>query len=212
MHITKALKARSHAIRTAILHYNQAAEALSPPRPTLDPKTVLDYVFLAEFDLLRDTRQDVQARPWARPPERLATVTYFKIQCSMEEKCRVEIEAQRLLTAIHEEMQQYTNVIENLNCMDALLAYQIGQLQKEQGIVNNEHQWILAKLQRSEGYKGVLGIGVREGHLGGECNVISLGGKVMEGKVMGPKESGSDDEDNAAEVMDSTIEAFSYFE
>ncbi|KAF8580082.1 hypothetical protein K439DRAFT_1620080 [Ramaria rubella] len=58
MHIAKAMKARSQAIRTAIKRYNEAPTALHPPRPILDPQTVLDYVFLAEFDLLCDARDD----------------------------------------------------------------------------------------------------------------------------------------------------------
>ena len=68
-HIAKALKARSQAIRVAIKKYNEAAQALHPIHPTLDAKSVLDYVFLAEFDLLRDARNDVREQPWARPAE-----------------------------------------------------------------------------------------------------------------------------------------------
>ena len=79
MHISKAMKACSQAIHTAIKCYNDAIEALSPPFPVLNTKVVLDYVFLAEFDLLKDSRQDVRHEPWALPPEYLAAVTYFKI-------------------------------------------------------------------------------------------------------------------------------------
>ncbi|KAF8587248.1 hypothetical protein K439DRAFT_854298 [Ramaria rubella] len=87
-HIARAMKARSQAIRTAIKHYNDAAMARRPARATLDPKDVLDYVFLTEFDLLRDARDDIRNQPWARAPERLASVAYFKIRRSLEEKAR----------------------------------------------------------------------------------------------------------------------------
>jgi len=34
--------------------------------------------FLADFDLLRDARQDISQRPWATPAGRLAMDLYFK--------------------------------------------------------------------------------------------------------------------------------------
>ncbi|EGO30745.1 hypothetical protein SERLADRAFT_432361 [Serpula lacrymans var. lacrymans S7.9] len=54
-HIGKALQARSATIRTALERYNAAAKALSPPRQTLEWKEVVNYTFLSEFNLLRDT-------------------------------------------------------------------------------------------------------------------------------------------------------------
>ena len=53
--IDNALCALSAAICTAIKSYNDAALQLPVPRPVLDVKTVLDYMFLAEFDLLCDS-------------------------------------------------------------------------------------------------------------------------------------------------------------
>jgi len=60
--IANALHAWSAAIRTAIKSYNEAAIRLPVPQPTLDVKTVLDYVFLAEFDLLRNSRHHAHMR------------------------------------------------------------------------------------------------------------------------------------------------------
>lgn len=51
-HIGKALKARSQAIRIALTQYNIAAKALIPPRPALQWERVVEYAFLADFDLL----------------------------------------------------------------------------------------------------------------------------------------------------------------
>ena len=39
----------------------------------------MGYTFLADFDLLRDTRQDIRSRPWATPAGRLALDNYFKV-------------------------------------------------------------------------------------------------------------------------------------
>ncbi|KAF8577527.1 hypothetical protein K439DRAFT_1533176 [Ramaria rubella] len=124
-HIEKAMKAHSQAIRTAIKHYNDAAMALQPARATLDPKDVLDYVFLAEFDLLRDACNNIRNQPWVQAPECLASVTYFKIRCSHEEKARVEVEACRLRTSIHDESQHFMNILDTLRVTDPLLAHQL---------------------------------------------------------------------------------------
>ncbi|KAF8181477.1 hypothetical protein K438DRAFT_1601622, partial [Mycena galopus ATCC 62051] len=54
-HIAKALQARSKAVRNAIDRYNAAAIALEPPMATLTWEQVVEYTFLADFDILRDT-------------------------------------------------------------------------------------------------------------------------------------------------------------
>jgi hypothetical protein len=92
-HIAKALQARSKAVRAAIDRYNEAAGALNPPMPSITWEQVVEYVFLADFDILRDTRAEVQSKPWTRPAYRLAMDHYFKILRAREEiKClNVEI-------------------------------------------------------------------------------------------------------------------------
>ncbi|KAF8202827.1 hypothetical protein K438DRAFT_2102387, partial [Mycena galopus ATCC 62051] len=54
----------SKAVRNAIDRYNAAAIALEPPMATLTWEQVVEYTFLADFDILRDTRVEVQSRPW----------------------------------------------------------------------------------------------------------------------------------------------------
>ncbi|KAG6912822.1 hypothetical protein DXG01_011751, partial [Tephrocybe rancida] len=58
-HIGKALKVRSQAIRTSLERYNAAAALMSPPRPSLSWDQVVEHAYLADFDLLRDCRQDI---------------------------------------------------------------------------------------------------------------------------------------------------------
>lgn len=69
-HISKSLQSRSQAIRTALERYNAAANAMKPRRQNLSWDQVVEYAFLADFDLLRDSRQDVRTRPWAQPGPR----------------------------------------------------------------------------------------------------------------------------------------------
>jgi hypothetical protein len=59
-HIAQSLQKRSTAVRSALDQYNAAAKALRPPRPTLRWEDVVEYAFLSDFDLLRDTRQDIR--------------------------------------------------------------------------------------------------------------------------------------------------------
>ena len=54
-HIAESLQKQSAAICTALDHYNAAAKALRPPRATLKWDNVVEYAFLSDFDLLRDT-------------------------------------------------------------------------------------------------------------------------------------------------------------
>ncbi|KAG2029717.1 hypothetical protein BDR03DRAFT_1018056, partial [Suillus americanus] len=62
-HIAKALQTRSMAIRAALNTYNGIASAMATPRPTLQWEEVVDYAFLADFDLLRNARADISQLP-----------------------------------------------------------------------------------------------------------------------------------------------------
>ncbi|KAJ7854670.1 hypothetical protein B0H14DRAFT_3449419 [Mycena olivaceomarginata] len=102
-HIAKALQARSKAVRNAIDRYNSAASLLEPPKAHLTWEQVVEYAFLADFDILRDTRPDVQSRPWTRPAYRLAMDRYFKILRAREEIRRLNVEIPRVVTWIRDE-------------------------------------------------------------------------------------------------------------
>ncbi|KAJ6605926.1 hypothetical protein B0H10DRAFT_2310689 [Mycena sp. CBHHK59/15] len=92
-HMAVALESRSKAIKAALVRYNMAAAALPEPRPPLSWEEVVEYTFLADFDLLRDSnRVDPSQRPWALPAARLAMDNYFKICRAVEEIKRLNIE------------------------------------------------------------------------------------------------------------------------
>jgi hypothetical protein len=56
------MQTRSEAIRNALTRYNTEAAKLSPPRPKLSWKAIVEYSFLAEFDLLRECRVDIRTQ------------------------------------------------------------------------------------------------------------------------------------------------------
>ena len=88
-------------MQNALSRYNEAADALNMPQLTWEE--VVDYTFLAEFDILRDTRAEVRSRPWTRPTYRLAMDKFFKIQRAREEIPRLNMEIRRLITWIRDE-------------------------------------------------------------------------------------------------------------
>ncbi|KAJ6510472.1 hypothetical protein C8R45DRAFT_1050270 [Mycena sanguinolenta] len=80
-HIAKALQARSKAIKNAIERYNVVALDMEPPMPTLDWDEVVNYRFLADFNILRDTRDSIRSRPWTRPSYRVTRSCNIKPSC-----------------------------------------------------------------------------------------------------------------------------------
>ncbi|OJA11661.1 hypothetical protein AZE42_10559 [Rhizopogon vesiculosus] len=91
-HIAKALQTRSVAIRSALNTYNTIASAMSPPRQILKWEEVVEYAFLADFDLLQDTCVDVSQSPWSSPAARHAMDLSFKMCWAREEISRLDVE------------------------------------------------------------------------------------------------------------------------
>lgn len=153
-HIASALKARSQAIRTALDRYNLAASALSPPRPLLDWDEVVAYAFLSDFDLLRDTRQDIRTRPWATPAARLATDQWYKLRRAEEEIKRLNIEIARLQKYISDEDRVLRSKEEEIARTDRPLARQIWLYRMERGRFNDHHRKILNDIYSLPGFSG----------------------------------------------------------
>ncbi|KIK15666.1 hypothetical protein PISMIDRAFT_114769 [Pisolithus microcarpus 441] len=84
-HIAKALQTRSAAIKVALDRYNKCALVVQPPRQMLQWEEFVEYTFLADFDLLRDTCEDISQCPWAHPTARFTLDTFFKM-CQAEEE------------------------------------------------------------------------------------------------------------------------------
>ncbi|KAG1888193.1 hypothetical protein F4604DRAFT_1877353 [Suillus subluteus] len=91
-HIAKALQTRSVAIKTALNTYNTIAEAMHPPHQMLKWEEVMEYAFLADFDLLCNTHADISERPWSSAAARSAMDLYFKMCRAREEIQRLNVE------------------------------------------------------------------------------------------------------------------------
>jgi hypothetical protein len=152
------LKARSKAIRTALERYNAAAAELC--RTQLNWDEVVEYAFLSDFDLLRDTRQDIRKRPWATPAGRFAMDNYFKLIRAQEEISRLNIETSRLATFMRDEDAYLRSAESVLQPTDAALAYQIQIHRMESSRFIQHHMVILNNIVLLKGYSGGQLLGV----------------------------------------------------
>ncbi|KAF8128329.1 hypothetical protein K438DRAFT_2000344 [Mycena galopus ATCC 62051] len=172
-HIAKALQARSKAVKNAIDRYNDAAITLDPPMPRLSWEQVVEYTFLADFDILRDTRAEVQSKPWTRPAYRLAMDRYFKILRAREEIKCLDIEIRRVVTWISDENRFLRRMEKNLRAADGKteeqveerqMAVQVRLYRQRRGRFDAGHLERFGKLAQTPGFTGSLQCGVALEH------------------------------------------------
>ncbi|KAJ7307849.1 hypothetical protein DFH08DRAFT_719918 [Mycena albidolilacea] len=211
-HIAKSLQARSKAVKNAIDRYNDAALALDPPMASLTWEQVVEYTFLADFDILRDTRDEVQSRPWTRPAYRLAMDSYFKLCRAREEIQRLNIEIRRVVTWIRDENRFLLDQEESLRSeegkspedaeMDRLLAVQVKLYWERRGRFDRTHIQRFQKLAHLNGFTGTIRSGTAVERAGSE--VLE---DAMDLDVDGVEEEDSDDQggDEPDEVISSLL-------
>ncbi|KAF7347990.1 hypothetical protein MSAN_01751100 [Mycena sanguinolenta] len=168
-HIAKALQARSKALRTAIARYNEAADAMTPPKENLDWDQVVEYAFLADFDLLREAREDIRQEPWALPSGRAAMEQHYKLLRANEEIQRLNLEIRRFVTYMRDEDDFLAR---EEGCLreegEAGLAHQVGLLRMERARFTAVHMQRLTKLSKLGGFTGCISPGTsvsRERHV-----------------------------------------------
>ncbi|KAG2362677.1 hypothetical protein BDR07DRAFT_1451032 [Suillus spraguei] len=159
-HIARALQTRSAAIRSALNTYNNLASTVYPPRQTLKWEEVVEYAFLADFDLLRNTRFDISSLPWSSPAARSAMDLYFKMCRACEEICRLNIEVRRLVTYIRDEDKYLRECKDRLTVANPALAHQIAIHRNVRGRFNFRHLNRLHDISKLPGFTGTLVPGV----------------------------------------------------
>lgn len=157
------MQTRSRAVGTALTNYNRLAKTLDPPREDLDFQEVLHYSSLAEFDLLRDTRNTVQTRIWAKPKYRIAMASYFKLRCAHKELQRANIEIARLRTFIRDDAALHQKVINLLHATDRGLAAALAHKWELRSAINSIHLMRLNAIADLPGYTGAMHCGTRVG-------------------------------------------------
>ncbi|KAJ7222792.1 hypothetical protein C8J57DRAFT_1440271 [Mycena rebaudengoi] len=157
-HIAKALQARSQAVRSALVSYNDAAASLATPARKLSWSEVVEYAFLADFDLLRNPEELAEIRPWAVPASREIMDAHFKIERAREEILRLNIEIRRVVTKIRDERVFLLEKEAEVRQTDPGLAFMIGLHRRERGRFDEVHMKRFRKLadQAKDHFTGTL--------------------------------------------------------
>ncbi|KAG1902578.1 uncharacterized protein F5891DRAFT_1127555 [Suillus fuscotomentosus] len=187
-----ALQARSAAIKTALDWSNIAARALSPPCRTLKWEEVVEYAFLANFDLLHDSRDDVSHRPWAMPSVRQATDLYFKTCRAREEIMRLNIEVRCLATYLHDEEHYLHECQCQAEASHPVLAHQINLRRQVRSRFNSHH---LQRLQDIANLPEFLG-------------TISPGPSAISQFIVAPEAEEDYEEEEEVSNMEEALEVF----
>lgn len=198
------MRARSKAIRGALDRYNLAASFLSPPRPNLSWNDIVEYAFLADFDLLRESREDVRDRPWSKPAFRVLIDKYFKLERAREEILRLNIEIKRVITYIRDEDTFLRMKESELKDTDSIMAHQIKVHRWERARFNEQHMCRFTKLASLPGFSGSIQPGVSiesrggtESHMELDVGVDHGGFRVTEEEEKEEEEDDQDDADTA---------------
>jgi hypothetical protein len=158
--IGKALKSRAAAIKQALEQYNHQAALLNPPRPQLTWAQVIDMVSLAEFDILRDVRQDVRQLQWAQPAHRHATRLHLRVKAARDEITRLNVEIQRLLTFMFDDYADHLLAIQRVKPSEPHLAHELAERNRDRQVINECIVNRLIQTSRLPGFSGTLTRGV----------------------------------------------------
>ena len=159
--IGKALKTRAEAIRTALSEYNRCAAKLK--RPPLTWNEVLDMVTLAEFDLLRETREDIRQFSWAQPLNRQAMNLYFNVCRAQEEIKCLNVEIPRLFTFLLDQHYDYQYAIAALQESDPAVAHELRMRWTHEDRVSARITKRLFETSQLAGFSGRVTAGKRVG-------------------------------------------------
>ncbi|PIL35238.1 hypothetical protein GSI_03028 [Ganoderma sinense ZZ0214-1] len=159
--IGKALKARAEAIKTALAEFNQCAVNLQ--RPTLSWNEVMDMVTLAEFDLLRETREDIRQFPWAQRITSQAMNLYFNVKRAHEEIARLNVEIPRTFTSLIDRHYDYQLAIRSVSLEDPALARELELRWTYEDRISERITSRLYQTSQLPGFSGKLAAGKRVG-------------------------------------------------
>jgi hypothetical protein len=140
------LKRRSTALKTALNNFNQEAKNLD--HPTLDFKDLLSYSFVADLELLRDSREDIRSQPWTLPSVRQGMIAWLKRARAMEEIQRVKVEAARLRAWIESSSSKHETVIQGLRLSDPHLAMEFERRNSLQHLYDAQNLKFLTRMDR----------------------------------------------------------------
>ena len=174
---------------------------MRPKKPLLSWENVVEYAFLADFDLLHDTREDITTKSWAKPVSRLVSNSFFKMERAKEEITRLNVEIKRVITYMHDEERFLCHKEIEIKGDDPSLAHQIHLIRMERGHFTDIHMAHFIKLACNPGFSGSIIPG------------ISIDQSLHEGEEerMEVDEVVADGVGSALTVAHKTVPMFSHF-
>ncbi|KAF8336202.1 hypothetical protein F5887DRAFT_1247567 [Amanita rubescens] len=158
--IGEGLKNRAGAVCTALQAYNTTASQLNPPREPLTWASVMRMADLAEFDLLKDTRQRTNDKPWAKHDVREAIRLHLKIKRAREEIDRLNVEIKRLITFMRDEYENYQIAMKSGDdTVDLLLRSELVERSQYCDKISQQLVKRLIQLSKLSGFSGTLQVG-----------------------------------------------------
>ncbi|KAH9952513.1 hypothetical protein BGW80DRAFT_1194853 [Lactifluus volemus] len=151
-HINKSLKTHCKAIQRVLKRYNEAAATLG--RPLLEWKDISTYDSLAEFELLRECREDICSQPWADAANREATLHTLRLERAKEERYRLNVEIARLVDWMNNEETVLKTVITRLNESDLSLVVELKEMLVRRSRQNTVHRRHIYQIYNLPHYTG----------------------------------------------------------
>ena len=134
----------------------------TPASSTGYNQLVIEYAFLADFDLLCDARQDISHCPWATPTGRLAMDLYYKILGAQEEIDQLDIEVRRVATYLRDEDRYLRYMEDKVRTSNPRIAHQIRLHRLIHGRFHSHHKRRLREIARLPGFSGDIRPGISE--------------------------------------------------
>ena len=134
-----------------------------PPRPALTWETVVKAVDIADFDILKDTRQDIRTLEWAHPANREGMVMYFQIKRAKEEINRLNVEIRRLLTFLYDDHVDHFRAIQANKTVNPSLSHEIFLRWQYRSKIHEEVVKRVLQTSKLVGFSGSLFYGQRKG-------------------------------------------------
>lgn len=197
-HIAKNLQTRCKAIQNAVTAYNHAAQALDPPRPTLDWAKASHYSFLEDFQLFRDTNKDLANKPWSSPLVRVAIKQHNRIKRAYEEISNCNIEIRRMHTHALHEITDLEVIVQELYERCEPIAGAVADYVSRRIQVNHHLISGISKIHALKGFTGDTSPGIRIGHVSAPTETLGTSwsddGEVDDEDELPPDSSDDDDE------------------
>lgn len=125
---------------------------------------VIEFTFLADFDILRDPEGNAAMREWATPAARQLMDSFFKLRRAKEEIIRLNIEIRRFVTYLQDEKAFLLKRESEIMVNDPVLAFFVRRYRLRRGRFDEMHKKRFVEMKKKLGprFTGTLTPGIRK--------------------------------------------------